>query len=218
MDIELLTRDPSTHVRHEPTQDVICDFVDGWAFGNALGIGLRSVDGWWTVKEVTFQDRNPDKVTIFCYEKQEISYSYRLLCSAFSPQIPKGITLRLKEETHLAPSQTKILPIVIEQNSDFRGGELRIRVWAQCQSTRYPTTVSITVPVKHLKGWDGNIRPKAYSIKASYFYAHSMPTNFMAVPPVHRNEGVVSKAPILCLRMYTPPLYLCVLNQHRDWA
>ncbi len=69
MDIELLTSDPSTHVTHEPTQDVICDFVDGWAFGNALGIGIRSVDGWWTVKEVTFEDRNPDKVTLFYYEQ-----------------------------------------------------------------------------------------------------------------------------------------------------
>ncbi|KAL4262942.1 Peptidase S9 prolyl oligopeptidase catalytic domain-containing protein [Pleurotus pulmonarius] len=174
VDIDLLTSDLSTHVTHEPTQDVICDFVDGWAFGNALGIGIRSVDGWWTVKEVTFQDRNPDK-------------------------IPKAITLRLKEETHLAPSQTRVLPIVIEQNSDFHEDELRIRVWAQGQSTRYPTTVSITIPVKHLKGWGGNDRPKLYSIKASYFYAHSMPTNFMVVPPLRRNEGVVSKAPILCL-------------------
>ena len=29
--------------------DVSCDFVGGWAFGEALGVGVRSVDGWWTV-------------------------------------------------------------------------------------------------------------------------------------------------------------------------
>ncbi|KAJ8699615.1 hypothetical protein PTI98_002711 [Pleurotus ostreatus] len=174
VNIELPTRDPSTHVVHEPTQDVMCDFVDGWAFGNALGIGMRSVDGWWTVKEVTLEDSNPDN-------------------------IPKDITLRLKQETHLAPSQTRIIPIVIEQHSAFCGGELRIRVRAQGQSTLYPSTVSVTVPIKHLEGWDGKDRPKLYSIKASYFYAHSMPTNFVVVPPLYRNEGEVSKAPILCL-------------------
>ncbi|KAJ6618285.1 hypothetical protein B0H10DRAFT_2164198 [Mycena sp. CBHHK59/15] len=31
----------------EPTQDVICDFVDGYAFGNAAGVGVRSLGGWW---------------------------------------------------------------------------------------------------------------------------------------------------------------------------
>jgi hypothetical protein len=36
----------------EPTQDVICDFVDGFAFGKAIGIGIRSSSGWWTVEDV----------------------------------------------------------------------------------------------------------------------------------------------------------------------
>ncbi|KAK0431695.1 uncharacterized protein EV420DRAFT_772169 [Desarmillaria tabescens] len=40
-------------VIRETTQDVICDFVDNFAFGNAIGIGLRSVDGWWTVTDVS---------------------------------------------------------------------------------------------------------------------------------------------------------------------
>jgi hypothetical protein len=37
----------------EPAQDVTCDFIGGYAFGDAIGIGLRSVSGWWTVKDVT---------------------------------------------------------------------------------------------------------------------------------------------------------------------
>lgn len=28
------------------------DFVDGWAFGNAVGVGLRSIEGWWNVVTV----------------------------------------------------------------------------------------------------------------------------------------------------------------------
>lgn len=32
---------------------VACDFVDGWAFGDALGVGVRSISGWWTVTGVS---------------------------------------------------------------------------------------------------------------------------------------------------------------------
>jgi hypothetical protein len=34
-------------VRRESTQDIFPDFVGGWAFGNAIGVGIRSVSGWW---------------------------------------------------------------------------------------------------------------------------------------------------------------------------
>ena len=36
-------------VVRDESHDVVGDFVDGWAFGNAVGVGLRSLDGWWTV-------------------------------------------------------------------------------------------------------------------------------------------------------------------------
>lgn len=42
----------STIVRDD-SHDVVSDFVDGWAFGDAVGIGLRSLDGWWTVTKAT---------------------------------------------------------------------------------------------------------------------------------------------------------------------
>ncbi|KAF7295253.1 hypothetical protein MIND_01064200 [Mycena indigotica] len=45
IDIEAVT--PNVHL--EPSQNVICDFIDGHAFGDALGVGLHSVGGWWTV-------------------------------------------------------------------------------------------------------------------------------------------------------------------------
>lgn len=40
-------------VSRQETHDVICDFVDGFAFGEAIGIGIRSVDSWWTLESVT---------------------------------------------------------------------------------------------------------------------------------------------------------------------
>lgn len=39
-----------------PDHNVVPDFVDGWAFGRAIGIGLRSSKGWWTVMGVALAD------------------------------------------------------------------------------------------------------------------------------------------------------------------
>ncbi|KAI0637266.1 hypothetical protein C8Q77DRAFT_1051392 [Trametes polyzona] len=40
-------------VARDASQDVYPDFVEGWAFGEALGVGLKSVDAWWTVENAT---------------------------------------------------------------------------------------------------------------------------------------------------------------------
>ena len=67
MDVE----NSNEEIVREPTQDVICDFVDGFAFGKAIGIGIRSSSGWWTVEDVVLVN-NSVKVMM-------ISTSYLLL-------------------------------------------------------------------------------------------------------------------------------------------
>jgi hypothetical protein len=51
LEIDLEDSSGETFYVHEPSQDVICDFVDGYAFGDTVGIGLRSREGGWTVVE-----------------------------------------------------------------------------------------------------------------------------------------------------------------------
>ena len=41
---------------YQPSQTVICDFIDGFAFGEAMGIGVQSIVGWWTVTDVDLQN------------------------------------------------------------------------------------------------------------------------------------------------------------------
>ena len=41
-------------IKHESSQDVLCDFVDGLAFGEVVGIGFRSTT-WSTVTRVVSQ-------------------------------------------------------------------------------------------------------------------------------------------------------------------
>ncbi|KAG6897845.1 hypothetical protein C0992_010333 [Termitomyces sp. T32_za158] len=49
---------------HEPSLDVVCDFVDGKAFGDAFGIALRSISGWWTVKSASIRNTKAVILTI----------------------------------------------------------------------------------------------------------------------------------------------------------
>ena len=39
-------------ITHRKSQDIICDFFNGYAFGNALGVGIQSLKDWWTVASV----------------------------------------------------------------------------------------------------------------------------------------------------------------------
>ena len=43
---------------YHPSQTVICDFIDGFAFGEAMGIGIQSIVGWWTVTDVDLQNNS----------------------------------------------------------------------------------------------------------------------------------------------------------------
>lgn len=42
----------------EPQTDIVPDFVDGWALAanGALGIGVKAINGWWRVTNVTASD------------------------------------------------------------------------------------------------------------------------------------------------------------------
>lgn len=55
----------------------------------------------------------------------------------------------------------------------------------------------VTVALEHLVQWD--IEQSLY-IRATYFYAGSMPTAFIAIPPFRTNEGNAAP-PVLALRM-----------------
>ncbi|KAF9452861.1 hypothetical protein P691DRAFT_721023 [Macrolepiota fuliginosa MF-IS2] len=56
-------------LRREPSQDISCDFLDGHAFGKAIGIALRSITDRWTVTrvasenpEIHVQLKNPTRI------------------------------------------------------------------------------------------------------------------------------------------------------------
>ncbi|KAJ7702393.1 hypothetical protein B0H17DRAFT_923464 [Mycena rosella] len=89
---------PSHSVNLEPTQDVICDFVDGYAFGDAIGLGVRSRTGWWTVTDAVLAASSED------------------------------IRVELLRPTTIAPSQTRIVPLRIVQTAQFSKPKLEMNI------------------------------------------------------------------------------------------
>lgn len=58
-------------VLHHPFQNVSCDFVSGYAFGDSIGISIQSISGWWTAREARV--RNKTKVeTHYLYSAKSL--------------------------------------------------------------------------------------------------------------------------------------------------
>ncbi|RXW24865.1 hypothetical protein EST38_g947 [Candolleomyces aberdarensis] len=89
----------------EPLQDVVCDFVDGFAFGKAIGIGLRSTTNWITVTKAVLA-QNLD-----------------------------GIEVQLAQVTRLAPGQTRIIPLELRQSSPIRVASLEITLSVESEAS-----------------------------------------------------------------------------------
>ncbi|KAJ4488323.1 hypothetical protein J3R30DRAFT_3696095 [Lentinula aciculospora] len=170
-------------VVREPIQDVIPDFVSGWPFGDAIGIGLRARDGWWSVQDARIVHHLKDYLSL-----------------NFPPT-----------KFRLAPTQARILPLRIVQHKDlppvFSSIDVTLNLQRENPSVydRPLDTISLKVslPAVHLSMWD---EPSSVSltpqinpvIKGSYFFGvtDSIPTNFLVVPPIVSGKG---RAPLLAL-------------------
>ncbi|KAI0306728.1 hypothetical protein B0F90DRAFT_1814573 [Multifurca ochricompacta] len=115
---------PAIHLRRETFHDAVPDFVEGFAFGDALGIGLRCLSpSWWTV---TALSPSPE------------------LCES-------GIVLSLLSHARFAPGQARVVPIRISQSKPFDGDTLSFSLHAT--SDESSLTLPIQVPVLRLAHW-----------------------------------------------------------------
>ncbi|KAH7927722.1 hypothetical protein BV22DRAFT_255973 [Leucogyrophana mollusca] len=182
INLQVELESPEPRVVHEPSHDVVCDFVDGFAFGSVLGVGLRSLDGWWDVIGVKLVPQG-----------NELDEARKLL------------NLRLIDvETTLAPTQTRIVPISIAQTGSIDNAvteipiELRVIRKTDTHSSGDVTPIHIVLRLKHLALWT----PTEYiPVKGTYLFAKSMPTAFSVLPPKARNgeNEEAAKAPILAI-------------------
>jgi hypothetical protein len=87
----------------------------------------------------------------------------------------KAINLSLRHSCRIAPSQMRIVPLQISQNTPFHDHELHVEVTMVSEGMSEVVTILIPINNRSLE--------KAYTIKATYFYGQSMPTAFIAIPP-----------------------------------
>lgn len=102
----------------------------------------------------------------------------------------QGMELRLLKAITIAPSQSRIIPIVIEQNAPYFGESIAVDITFASGDTSQAIPISIPINQRHSKP------PERHFLKATFFFANALPSPFIAIPPI-----TVGKAPpILALR------------------
>ncbi|KXN90500.1 hypothetical protein AN958_04172 [Leucoagaricus sp. SymC.cos] len=157
-----------TILHHEPSQDVLCDFVDGFVFGEAIGIGFRSTD-WSTVTVVKSNNPLMRNVTV-----QELE-------------------LRLKQSTRIAPSQLRVVPLIVFQHRPFYSSSLEMVATAITESGD-ELQIHLTLPITQRN--TASVYEHV-ALMATYLFGTSMPTAFTAIPPVNKPQN--SNPPVLAL-------------------
>ncbi|KAJ3937435.1 MAG: hypothetical protein NXY57DRAFT_1045445 [Lentinula lateritia] len=154
----------------EPTQDVVPDVVSGWTFGDAIGIGLRARDGWWSYLSLNLP-----------------SAKFRL-----APTQARILPLRIRQNKDLPLAFTSINVTLVLQRNDARSIPIQ-------HNSGDTITLELSLAVTHVVMWDGPSPTSSNPVfKGSYFFgvSDSIPTNFLVIPPESSDKR---RAPILAL-------------------
>lgn len=118
-----------------------------------------------------------------------------------------NLTLLSTTPIRLAPTQTRILPLKLTQNYPLPPSitTIPLKITLISATSTDKTVVEVELTVSHVSGKEGeNVK-----IKASYFYAESMPSNFVVLPPLENTGGKGGPGPVvLALRMFFLPAIL----------
>ncbi|KAG6334879.1 hypothetical protein ID866_4203 [Astraeus odoratus] len=149
-----------------PAHSVAPHIVGGRPFGDAIGIGLTSIDfgeqGWWTVTDA------------------------RLVCSQVAVS---SLAVTLLEPIRIAPTQTRVVPlcIILSESDTIPESITQLVVELVCSAPVSASTVrsnqfilEAAVPLVHVPQWT---QSSSNTILATYFFARSMPTAFTVIPP-----------------------------------
>ena len=121
-------------------------------------------------------------------------FLYPMYLSSYYLTNWKEISLRLRDRFTIAPSQTRVIPIVIEQTAPFKDDSIQLRLLLI--SGQISRKLSAVIPVVHKK-WGPSERQ---ALKGTFFFSTSNPSAFIALPPML--EPPRQQLPILALRSY----------------
>lgn len=107
----------------------------------------------------------------------------------------QGLSLTLLQRETIAPTQTRIIPIVISQEEVFFEQYIVFDIVLESADSKLDL-LSVAIRVKHHTSLGSQDREERTLVQGTYLYAHAMPTAFLAVPPKPGRSG----PPILALR------------------
>lgn len=160
-------------LQHSPTHSIASHIIGGRPFGEAIGIGLISVDfntqGWWTVTNACLLSSFPNS----------------------------SFTVTLVEPIRIAPTQMRVVPLRISLSNAERipEGVTELTVELTSSLVASPTAISsnaglsshidkfvleVTIPLVHVPLWT---QYAFTSVRATYFFAKSRVTAFTVIPP-----------------------------------
>ena len=134
-----------------------------------------------------------------------IDCAFSIPCVKVNPPLIKcllkgRLDIELLQNITIAPTQTRIVPIKINQTLAYGGTYLPITLHLVSREHNTKKVVHTRISVRQLPHWSPSEVPTD-GIKATYFYGSSTPTTFVVKPPDEPNEGP-PKPPILALRSF----------------
>ncbi len=149
---------PCPYIAHHKPQDIICDFLNGYAFGNVLGVGIQSLKGWWTVDSVEMN------------------------IAATASNTNQGVDVELQATPIIiAPLQTRVVPFFLNQSAPFTGDTLGLVI--HLKSGSLSENISVFLPVVHHQLTSSERK----ALKGTFLSAATSLSAFLAIPPALSN-------------------------------
>ncbi|KZV94079.1 hypothetical protein EXIGLDRAFT_737520 [Exidia glandulosa HHB12029] len=154
-------------VSRERQLDVVPDFVDGFAFGDVLGLGLRNADSatTWEVLSIRVADAE--------------------VASA-------ALSLVQERPVRIAPLQSRVLAVKIEQGILLAVDELAIEVELRnvndVAGTAKPSTLRTTLSLRHFDSVS-LLQKELPALSATHMLGGS-PVQMLVIPPTHESNAL----------------------------
>ncbi|KZT53551.1 hypothetical protein CALCODRAFT_474549 [Calocera cornea HHB12733] len=163
-------------IRHGPeplhAEDVTPEFVDGWAFGSAFGIGIRAGSVGVELDGVEVDGvSGPDIQFIIAYKSLDRKWS-------------------------LAPLQTRIIPLRISQSGPIPAAveSIPFSISFSTPDRAHAYIVDVDIPIKHRRPWWTH---KEHETLLSTYLLSGLPQAFVALPPLSPNPAGSVAAPVI---------------------
>ena len=172
---------------HDSSQDVVPDFIDGWAFGHAIGLAFRSSREWWTLQSVQVGDS---------------------LAAAISLSVGASHNAEIESTRfRVAPHQTRTVPLEIKQVDKITAPDLPLVFTFSRESDvnlEAPIQIRVMLPLRHTSYWASNASKEMAALRATHFTGGT-PFMFLAKPPYEKPGKVPS---IMMIRACSLPMTL----------